>query len=124
MNASPEVLALVQDLVAHRYSRSELSRWLAERSLIFLESRNELDRMVVADLDAALGEVQSGRQQEDFLSWTAKSLVSGLGLSINTWEIPLSWDNSEPLLTITTGSLNQGGMPMAVAAVEVVPSTA
>jgi hypothetical protein len=88
MKASQEITDLLQAVAGRRCGRSELAKWLAERSLAFFESKNTADRMIVADLDAALGEVQRGAKSETFLATTARKLIAGLGLAAASTEYP------------------------------------
>ena len=82
MSASQEIVKLLTDIVDAKCGRGELARWLAEHSLRFLESSNNLDSAIVADLDAALGEVQREAEKEQHIRETAWRIVQGLGLSL------------------------------------------
>lgn len=123
MNASPEILELLQDIINGKYSRASMARWLAENSLRFYESPNELDSMIVADLDAVLGEIQQGTHDEEFLVNTAEQLVAGLGLILPNTEFLIGIADS-PIIRMSTSSTNSGGESMAVAVVEEVQSPA
>lgn len=123
MNASPEILELLQDIINGKYSRASMARWLAENSLRFYESPNELDSMIVADLDAVLGEIQQGTHDEEFLVNTAEQLVAGLGLILPNTEFLIGIADS-PIIRMSTSSTNSGGESMAVAVVEEVQSLA
>lgn len=121
MSVSPEVLTLIQEILNGECDRSALARWLASRSLRFLESNNEVDRMILADLDAALGEIQRGAQEDSFLFETANELAKGLALPLTDRKVTLNLTNSA--IDVTTGTGNTGGSSMAVVEVEVVPSS-
>ena len=79
MTVSREVVQLLRDIVDGQHDRSSLAEWLAEYSLRFYQSLNELDRMIVADLDAALGEIQRTNRGHEILVETPTQLVNGLG---------------------------------------------
>ncbi len=79
---SPKVVRLLGDLIDGRAGRSSLARWLATQSLPLLESENHANIAIVADLDAALGEVQRGTQADAFLAETAAQLVEMLHLDV------------------------------------------
>ncbi len=80
MKPSAQLVDLLRDLRARRMDRPALARWLAQHSIHFLESTSEADRVIVADLDAALGEVQAGRAGEPHLSSVASELAAKFDL--------------------------------------------
>ena len=82
MSVSQEIVKLLADIVDARCGRSELARWLAEHSLRFLESSNDLDGAIIADLDVALGEIQREAEGEQYIRETAWRIVQSLGLSL------------------------------------------
>lgn len=122
MNASQDILTLLEEILDGRCDRWSLAEWLAEHSLKFLESPNEVDRMVVADLDAALGEIQRGALGNELLVETANQLVKGLRLFLHEGVIVIDLSGSS--VDISTGSNNLGGSSMALAEMEPVTSLA
>ena len=120
MTVSPEIRALLQRVLNDEYSRAELAKWLASNSLTYIESHNETDRMVVTDLDGALGEIQRGKHNDEYLKETANELVDGLGLVISDRRISLNLTDSD--VTFVTGTSNSGGTAMAIEVV-VVPQS-
>ncbi len=106
MNASPEVLDLLRSLQNKEIGRAQLAKWLAEYSLRFLDSPNPPDRLVVADLDAALGEIQRQAEPEDYLAVVARRLVYGLMLDLHTLEE--KWHDPS-FVNVVTASASSGG---------------
>lgn len=123
MNASPALLSLLDDIVAGRCGRKQLAQWLAERSLQYLESSNMIDRMIVADLDAALGEVQRGTHDEQFIVEAAHLLEFGLGLTLPGRPVTMEAieiDLTGSGITFRTASSNALATAMSQYEVEVV----
>jgi len=112
MNVSPEILTLLQRIMNGECDRSALAKWLAEHSLWHFESPDELDRMIVADLDVALGEIQRGTEDDEFLVDTANHLVKGLRLILPGGLIFIDMSDSPSVITFVTGSANRGGNPI------------
>ncbi len=118
MNANPEILFLLGDILQGKSGRAELARWLARRSRQFIESANEVDRMIIADLDAAMGEIQRGLSGEELLVQTTEQLIRGLDLevpgqlgnrvTVNMYNLPYD---------VTTGTSSQGSILAATATV-------
>lgn len=110
MSASAEITTVLQKILDWEWDRSAMARWLAEHSLRFLESSNEIDRMIVADLDVALGEIQRGAAAYQLLVETANLLTKGLGLELPGREIVVN--RSNVLIDIVTGTGSWGSSNM------------
>ena len=119
MSASPEILELLHSIVDKQCSSRDLARWLAENSLRFLERVGETDRIIVTDLDAALGEIQRGTKDDTFLLETVNELATGLHL--NLWERQIVLDFTDSNIRQVTSSSNTGGVSTTVG--ELIPSS-
>lgn len=117
MNTSPEIIGLLEQIAWGKIGRSLLAEWLAVNSLRFLGSPNVSDRAVMADLDAALGEVQRGVQSEEFLKDVARELKMALEQSPAEEQILVDLSGSSVL--IYTGSSNVGEVPSSQVTVEI-----
>ncbi len=82
MNSGSDILTLLGRLVAGECDRPGLAKWLAENCLRYYQSPSELDQIIVAELDAALGEVQDGMREESWLQGVATQLVNSLRLNV------------------------------------------
>ncbi|MBI4289148.1 MAG: hypothetical protein HY671_12080 [Chloroflexi bacterium] len=124
MDTSPEIIHLLKAIMIGDHDSPSLAKWLAENSLHFLESPNEQDRLVIADLDAALGEIQRGNADDKLLTETAALLVKGLHLALPATDIVVHLCGATFETVFGTASTNAGGTSMAAAQVDFVPTSA
>jgi hypothetical protein len=118
MTASPEIIELVRGILAGEYGRSALAKWLAENSLHFFESPIEADRMIVSDLDVALGEIQKGISGEDLLVDTARFLIKGLGLVLSESVVCINMTDSTTFTSTTTNNSEESTVVIAEAVLQ------
>jgi hypothetical protein len=118
MNVSSEIQSLLADILQGQCSRADLALWLARFSWRYLESPNEVERAIVADLDAALGEIQSGNEDESFVVAMAHHLVTELDLEVLVQlGVRGTVNMYKPAYEVTTGTSSHGSILATTATV-------
>ena len=81
-----DVKAFIGDVASGQLSAPDIARWLAVNSLRIYESDREIDRMVVADIDAALGEAPRRLNGFRHVVGVARELALDLGVGFSSAE--------------------------------------
>lgn len=108
MTAS-EIELLLAMLARGETGSEYLTRWLAEASPWFLRSTGDSDQKVIADLDAALAEVQSSREPEEYLRKVALQLQAILGLEPPVPETVIRYTLGTADVDASTNTTNASG---------------
>ena len=104
MTVSKEVLQLLSSIVNSLTDRRVLAEWLAKYSLALYQSGGADEKRIVADLDAALGEVQRGAAPEEHIYEVCVQLIQGLRLHVPGAPVAVFTD-----VVVSTGTCNTIG---------------
>ena len=124
MDASSEILSILARIRDGEWDRAALAKWMAERSLTFLASPFDIDRLIVTELDAALGEIQDGRRSEDFLATSVSELVRSLRLTVPDGETFVEISEPPNIVTHLMSSSTSDVLTISVHVEESIPLSA